>query len=129
MRTSPLGSKLLSLYAIVFAGLAPAVLASFALVRGLGIFLVGNIVFGGVIVFYGIRVFLGDARAVKVFGVLVMLHYFGVTLTNVLNYGDFPVDSRAHEMAVPRMIRGVLFGAFYAWYYLLRKKTRDGFES
>jgi hypothetical protein len=30
-------------------------------------------------------------------------------------------------MAIPRMIRGVLFGSFYGWYYLIRRKTRAGF--
>jgi hypothetical protein len=63
------------------------------------------------------------------FAVLVVVHYFGVTLSNVLNYDSYPEGSRAQQMAVPRAVRGVLFGAVYAWYYLVRKRTRNGFTS
>ena len=63
------------------------------------------------------------------FAILVMIHYFGITATNLWNYDSFPAGSRAHEMAIPRMIRGALFGSVYCWYYLLRTKTREGFES
>jgi len=128
MKPSPIGSKLLSVYGAIFAGLAPLTLACIGLFHGMGLLLVYNVLLAATIVYFAVRVFLGDARAVYPFATLVMLHYFGVTLSNLVNQGNFPDGSRAAQMAVPRMIRGVLFGGVYAWYYLLRPKTRQGFQ-
>ena len=123
MKPSPLGSKLLSGYAILFAGLAPAGAAIVGLSHGVGMHLLANVVLGVAIVSFGARVFAGDYRAVRAFAGLAILHYLGITAINIWNYNDFPADSRAAQMAVPRMIRGVIFAGIYAWYYLLRRKT------
>lgn len=129
MKASPIGSKILSGYAVLFAGVLPAVMGVLALCYGMGLIFAQNVILGGAIAYFAVRVFLGDRRALKPFAVLVVIHYFGVTLSNIWNYDSFPVDSRAYQMAVPRMVRGVLFGSFYAWYFLLRRKTKEGFES
>jgi hypothetical protein len=129
MRPSPIGSKLLSAYAILFAGLAPMGLAIVAISHGLGPRLLGNVVLGAAIVYLGIRVFAGHYSSVRVFAILVILHYLAITATNLWNLDDFPAGSRAARMAVPRMLRGVVFAGVYAWYYLLRGKTAEGFNS
>lgn len=123
MKPSPIGSKLLSGYAILLSGLAPAVVAIIGLRHGIGLHLLGNVLLGVAIIYFGVRVFMGEYSAVRVFTALVILHYLGITATNLWNYNDFPPESRAAQMAVPRMIRGILFAGIYAWYYLLRKEA------
>jgi hypothetical protein len=127
MKPSPLGSKLLSGYAILFAGLAPMALAIIGLTHGVGFFLLLNVLLGAAIVYFGVRVFVGDYAFVKIFAVLVILHYLGLMATNLWNVNEFPVDSRAAKMAIPRMIRGVLFAGVFAWYYLFRCRTAARF--
>jgi hypothetical protein len=127
MKPSPIGSKLLSGYAILFAGVAPAGLATVGFINGMGIHLIANMVLSTVIVYFGVRVFVGDYSAVRVFATLVVLYYLGITAANAWNYSDFPADSRAAQMAIPRMLRGVIFASLYAWYYLFRRKTVEGF--
>jgi hypothetical protein len=129
MQPSPLGSKLLSGYAIIFSALVPVALATVGLFHGIGMHLLANIALGIAILYFGIRVFAGDYAAVKVFAALVILHYLGITATNMWNFDDFPAGSRAAQMAIPRMIRGVLFAGVYAWYFLLRRKTAEGFTA
>ena len=131
MKPSPIGSKLLSGYAILFAGIAPMALVAFALVSRIDLFLpsaIGNIALGVGVVYFGGRVFVGDYSATKIFAVLVAVHYFGLTATNLWNVNEYPTDSRAAQMAVPRMIRGLLFASLYVWYYLIRRRTTDGFS-
>lgn len=131
MKPSPIGSKLLSAYAILFAGIAPAALVAIALVNGVVSVpsAIGNILLAAAIVFYGVRVFAGDYSATKIFGILVALNYLGLAATNLWNFSEYPDDSRAAQMAVPRMFRGVLFASVYLWYYLIRKRTVYGFAS
>jgi hypothetical protein len=129
MKPSPIGSKLLSAYGIVFAGLMPAGLAAFGLAHGIGSLLLLNVILGLAVAYFGARVFAGDYRAVKLFAALVILNYLGLTASNIMNFDDFPEGSRAQAMAIPRMIRGVIFASVYAWYYLLRRKTAEGFTS
>lgn len=62
MKPSPIGSKLLSGYAILFAGLAPAGLAIVALTNGMGVHPLGNVALGIAVIYFGVRVFIGDTR-------------------------------------------------------------------
>ena len=110
--------KVLSGYAILFAGLAPAAIATIGLVNGaLSLQAVGNVVLGAAIVYSGTRVFSGDHSQAKVFGLLVGLSYFGLAFGNFWYWNDFPAESRAARMALPRMIRGILFGSVYVGYF------------
>ena len=121
MKPSPIGSKILSGYAILFTGLAPVGIAIVGLLHEVNVFLLSNVAIGVAITYFGVRVFMGDYSAVKFFTILVILHYLSITATNIWNYSDFPHESRAAKMAVPRMIRGIFFAGIYAWYYLIRK--------
>jgi hypothetical protein len=127
VKSSPTFSKILSAYAVVFAGVAPAILAGVGVWHGIGIFLLYNVLLGAAITYFGVRVFLGDRRAIVLFALLVVVHYYGLTISNAVNFSEFPEGSRAHRMALARAIRGVVFGTVYAWYYLLRKGTRAAF--
>lgn len=129
MKPSPIGSRLLSLYAISFCCLVPAVLLITGLAQGtVSISLaLGNLGYSLAIGYYGVRVFAGDYSATKEFAILVALNYLGLTVANAWYINDFPEGSRAAQMAVPRMIRGVLFACVYIWYYLIRKRTAFGF--
>ncbi|XZE36075.1 hypothetical protein SH501x_001629 [Pirellulaceae bacterium SH501] len=131
MKPSPIGSKILSAYAILFAGLAPAAIMVTAVVNGVATlpYSIGVISLSVGIVYYGVRVFTGDYAAARIFGLLVAVSYLGLALSNALNFRDFPEGSRAAQMAVSRMIRGVLFAAVYVWYYWLRDSTVNGFSS
>jgi hypothetical protein len=73
------------------------------------------------------RAYYVEYSAGRVFAVLVIIHYLGVTATNIWNYNDFPPESRAAQMAVPLILRGILFAGIYALYYLVRGKTVEGF--
>jgi hypothetical protein len=88
----------------------------------------GNILIASAIVYFGIRVFAGDFTATKLFAILVALSYLGLTVTNLWHFNDYPSETRAAQMAVPRMIRGLLFAAVYIWYYLMRPRTAQGFN-
>ena len=125
-RSSP-WPKILSGYAILFAGVAPAGLALVGLVSGaLPLHAVGNVVLGAAIVYFGVRVFSGDHSQAELFGLLVGISYWGLTFINFWNWGDFPPESRAAKMALPRMIRGVLFGTVYVVYFSnLSKRNRS----
>lgn len=131
MKPSPVGSKLLSIYAIVFAGVVPGALLVTATVNGVISlpYAFGNIALRIAIIYFGVRVFLGDYSATIAFALLVALNYLGLTTINVWSMNDLPPDSRATQMAIPRMIRGVLFASVYIWYYLLRTRTALGFVS
>lgn len=97
------------------------------LANGINQSLLANVVLGLVIAYYGIRVFRGDYSATKVFAVLVAVYYLGMSATNLWFASEFPPESRAAQMAVPRTERGVLFAVIYVWYYLFRSKTAHGF--
>ena len=130
MNPSPIGSKLLSIYAILFAGLAPGALLMIAAVNGAVSlpYALGSFGWCVSIVYFGVRVLTGDYSATRQFAILVALSYLGLTAANAWNINDFPAESRAAQMAIPRMIRGVLFAGVYIWYYLIRKKTPLGFK-
>lgn len=129
MKKSPTGSKILSIYAIVFAGIAPLSLAFLAMANGIKLQVLPSFLLSSAIVFLGVRVFRGNSKYLRAFAICVMLHYLGVTVSNIFSYDTYPIGSRAHQMAMARMIRGVLFASVYCWYYLLRKKTREGFST
>jgi hypothetical protein len=129
MKPSPLGSKLLSGYAVIFVGIAPLVFATIGFAHGAIELPIANVLLALGVIMFGVRVFLGNWSAVTIFAVLVALHYFGLAATNYWYADAYPPGSRAAAMAMPRMIRGLMFGSVYLWYFLIRKRTRAGFTS
>lgn len=128
MRKSPIGSRLLSAYAVLFAGLAPLALLITAVSNGISVRLIPTLTLAVLVIYFGVRVLLGHARYVVPFALIVIVHYLGISVGNMLSYDSYPTDSRAYQMAIPRILRGILFAGVYCWYYLLRKKTRDAFR-
>lgn len=123
MTPSPTGSKILSGYAVLFAGLVPAVLAVVAIARGSRPFLLYSIVVSPAIVYFGARVFRGDPTVIKKLVGLVMLHYVGHTATYALHYGSF-----SPAVAFLQVVKGLAFAGIFCWYYLFRTKTWTGFD-
>ncbi len=129
MRKSPIGSRVLSAYAVLFAGLAPLALLLTAFANGIAIRLIPTMTLALMLTYFGVRVFLGHTRYIVPFALAVIVHYLGISIGNILNYDSYPADSRAYQMAIPRVVRGILFAGVYCWYFLLRKKTRDAFQA
>lgn len=129
MKPSPIGSKILSLYGIIFAGLLPLIAAVFLLFKIGFLFALVTIPLSSAVIYFGIKVFSGNVKSIKTFAIAVMLHYLGVAYTNISNRDNYPPGSRAAKMVTPRIVRGVLFAGVFGWYYLLRSRTRAQFES
>lgn len=127
LKPSPLGSKFLAGYAFVVAGLAPAGLAFVGLCYGVGWHLVANILLALAIMYFAVRVFLGDLPAVKYFAGLVIFYYAALAATNLWLMYQPHEEVRSAQLAVTRVLRGCLFGGIYVWYYLMRPETAAGF--
>jgi hypothetical protein len=129
MKPSPIGSKILSGYGIVFAGILPLIAAAFLLIKTGALFALIPIPLSAAVIYFGIRVFAGHKQSIRIFAVLVMMHYLGVAYTNYSNRDSFPSGSYTKKMTTPRIIRGFLFSGVFCWYYLLRQRTREQFEN
>jgi hypothetical protein len=128
MNKSPTGSKLLSVYGIIFAGVLPLIAAIFLIAKAGFYLALITIPLSSAIIYFGIQVFSGRKRSIKIFAILVMLHYLGVSYTNFSNRDNYPKGSHAATMTTPRIIRGVFFAGLFGWYYLLRTRTREQFQ-
>ncbi len=129
MKKSPIGSKILSIYGIIFAGILPLIAAIFLIIKvGFYPALIA-IPLTSAIIYFGLQVFCGRKGSIKTFAVLVILYYLGVSYTNFSNRDNYPEDSHAAKMTTPRIIRGVFFAGLFAWYYLVRARTREQFQN
>jgi|GEM_PF-6919288 len=127
MQPSPIGSKILSGYAVLMIGISWNFLAICAVYQGEIYTAILTVALCFAIAYYGARVFLGDYSSVRTFMALVIIYYLGVAADNFVNMDTYPADSRAAKMAVPRIIRGFLFAGVYLWYYQIRAETAKGF--
>lgn len=125
MLPSPLASRILSGYAIVFGGLMPAFLTLWVVQLGLGLLLLTNLILASSIVYHGARVLFGDRRYIQTFGYLIVAHYVLLAFTNLTL--EAPEGTYAARMAGPRVVRNLIYAAVFGWYYLLREKTSAGF--
>jgi hypothetical protein len=75
MNKSPTGSKLLSVYGIIFAGVLPLIAAIFLIAKAGFYLALITIPLSSAIIYFGIQVFSGRKRSIKIFAILVMLHY------------------------------------------------------
>jgi len=117
---SPILSRLLCVYAGLFVGVAPLVL--------LGLLAATDVTFGWLTLLFiialalgtfslSVYVFFAYPSLSRVFATLVMVHYFGVIATNIMNWNSFPDESRAAIMTLPRIIRSTVIALFFGWYY------------
>lgn len=128
IKRSPIGSKLLSLYGIIFAGILPLIAAIFLIAKTGAYLAFIAIPLTLAIIYFGLQVFAGRKTSIKPFAILVILYYLGVSYTNFSNRDNYPEGSHAAKMTTPRAVRGVLFAGVFAWYYLVRSRTREQFQ-
>ena len=117
----PIGVWILTVYAILLAGIAPLLLSIFLLVsgntagNGISIFLSLPLSIG--IIISAIGAWQGKERARKSLLVLITLHYVLIGINNylMLNSGQVPEETQTQLWG--RVIRGILYPAIYIWYF------------
>jgi hypothetical protein len=117
----PIGVWVLTVYALLFAGIAPLLLSLFLLVSGnsagnsINIFLSLPLSIG--IVISAIGAWQGKETARKSLLVLVTLNYVLIALNNfiMINSGQVPEEARTQFWGP--VLRGVLYPAIYIGYF------------
>jgi len=128
----PIGVWLLTIYAAIFAGLAPLILATVLLISGnLGtnpVFLIFSLLLNASIIYYSVRTWQGNDRARKIFLILITTNYVFIGLNNLslLLSGQVPVDEQTRLFG--RVFRGVLYPVIFIWYFN-RSKTKEFYET
>jgi hypothetical protein len=128
----PLGVWLLTIYAAIFAGLAPLVLATVLLLSGnLGknpVFPIISMLLNVSIIYYSVRTWQGNDRARKIFLILITANYVFIGLNNLilLLSEQVPVDEQTRLYG--RVFRGVLYPAIFIWYFN-RSKTKEFYQT
>jgi hypothetical protein len=124
----PLGVWILTIYALVFAGLAPLLLSLFVVVSGNGdpSLLLSAPISIGVIV-SAVRAWQGKEGGRRALLIFVLLHYVLVGINNFLmiNSGQVPTEEQTRLWG--RVLRGFLYPAFYFWYFN-RDTTREFYK-
>jgi hypothetical protein len=117
----PLGVWILTIYALVFAGLAPLGISVFTLFSGLGegfgIGLIWSIFLCTGVIISAINAWWGKEWARKSLIILVALNYSLVGINNLImilfDIGT-SVDVSTHWA---RVLRGILYPALFYWYF------------
>lgn len=121
----PTGVALLTIYALLFAGVFPFLVALFFLIRpdsSVSAFfspfsLISGLLLNIGIVIFGIGTWQGKEKARIVFMILVSLNYLLIGINNfrVLRSGVIPSDGQTQYLA--RIIQGVVVPATYLIYF------------
>lgn len=127
----PTGVWVLSLYALIFVGLLPALLGIYVLVSGqaagneLDLLLALPISLGALISAYG--AWKGDNRARKSLLFFVSLHYAFIALNNflVIQSGQVPDDQLTTYWG--RVLRVFVYPVLYIWYFT-KPTTKEFYE-
>ena len=117
----PPGVWILTIYALLFAGLAPLFLSVFLLISGnaagsvLG--LLFSLLVSIAVIASAIGAWKGSEKARKTLLVFVTLQYVLVALNNfvLLNSGQIPEEEQTRFLG--RVLRGFLYPAVYLWYF------------
>ena len=117
----PIGVWILTIYALIFAGLAPLLLSVFMLISGnapgnvLGILFSLPVSIG--VITSAVGAWRGSEKARKSLLIFVTLHYVLVALNNfvLINSGQVPDEEQTRLLG--RMLRGFIYPAVYLWYF------------
>ena len=127
-KTRPTGVWILTIYAMIFAGIAPVLLSLFLLASGNAAGNVAGILFSlpvsiGVIA-SAIGAWKGKDNARKSLIFLVTLYYVLLAINNfiLINSGQAPDEQLARLWG--RVLRGFINPAIYIWYFT-KTTTRD----
>jgi lysylphosphatidylglycerol synthetase-like protein (DUF2156 family) len=118
-----LGIWILTLYALVFAGLMPLTIEALLLFSGLGgesqgvstVTVVAVIGLSLAIVVTSIATWMGKSRARVFFVFFVTLYYILIALNGLLV--QFSGDPSADAFNISRILMGFLIPPFYIWYF------------
>ena len=117
----PFGVWLLTIYALIFAGIAPLLLSIFMLISGnsagntIGIFLSIALSIG--IIKSTIGAWQGKEKFRKYLLILITINYVFIGLNNYLMINSGQVPSDLQNQVWGRVIRGILYPAVYIWYF------------
>jgi hypothetical protein len=124
----PLGVWVLTVYAAIFAGLAPLLLETYFLATGSAGFnpysLVFSIVVNAAVVYLAVRTWQGNNFARKLFIIFVTINYVLVGLNNLAALNAGPLSPDEQMTFIARIARGVLFPAIYIWYFNRRETKK-----
>ncbi len=117
----PTGVWILTIYALIFAGISPLLVLLFILTSGNAAGLEIDILLSlpvsiGVIT-SAIGAWKGSEKARKLLLIFVTLHYVLVAFNNywMINSGQVPVEEQARHWG--RVLRGFIYPALYLWYF------------
>ena len=120
-KTRPTGIWILTIYAMIFAGIAPLLLSLFMLVSGNAAGNVVGVLFSlpvsiGVIT-SAVGAWKGNEKARKSLLIFVTLHYVLVAINNyfLINSGQVPDEQITSLWG--RVFRGFLYPVAYIWYF------------
>lgn len=130
-KSRPIGVWILTIYALIFVGIAPLLLSFFMLFSGnatgneVSVILSLPISIGVIISTIG--AWKGNNTARKSLLILVTLHYVFIAINNyfLINSGQIPVDEQSRMWG--RVLRGFIYPAVYVWYF--NKETTKEFYS
>ena len=117
----PIGVWVLTIYALLFAGIAPLLLSVFILISGnapgneIGILLSLPVSIG--VITSAVGAWRGSERARKSLLIFVTLHYFLVALNNYLVITSGQVPDEEGTLLWGRVFRGFTFPVIYLWYF------------
>ena len=120
-KTRPTGVWILTIYALIFVGIAPLLLSIFMLISGNAAGSVFSVLLSlpisvGVIA-SAVGAWKGNEKARKSLLVLVTLHYVLIAINNYLfiSSGQVPDDEQTRLWG--RVLRGFIYPAVYIWYF------------
>lgn len=117
----PFGIWIFTIYALIFAGIAPLLLSIFLLFSGntggntIGILFSIPLSIGVIITAIG--AWQGNASSRKLLLILITLNYALIGINNFLelSFGEVPVEQVSRFWG--RVLRGILYPAVYLWYF------------
>jgi len=120
-KTRPTGVWILTIYALIFVGIAPLLLSVFMLISGnaagstFSILLSLPISIG--VITSAIGAWNGSEKARKALLILVTLHYVFIAINNyiLINSGQVPDNEQTRLWG--RVLRGFIYPAVYIWYF------------
>lgn len=130
-KTRPTGVWILTIYALIFVGLAPLMLSIFLLVSGngsggvLGVLLSIPISIG--VLTSAINAWKGSEQARRFLLVFVTLHYVLIAINNYILIRSGQVPDGEQSQLWGRILRGIIFPAIYIWYFN-KRKIKDFFN-
>lgn len=117
----PIGVWILTIYALIFAGIAPLLLSVFLLMSGNAagneISILLSLPFSIGVITSAVGAWKGSEKARKSLLIFVTLHYALVALNNYLliNSGQVPDEEQTRLWG--RVLRGFIYPAVYLWYF------------